>query len=138
MKYSIVQGIVTHPRLYEDLSHKNLTFYDLGDSENVVDLIKNLMADVLNPNKDANIRYVLEEFMSHRTLEVNGNNKNVIDIVRFFNVYETHYINKTGFNFYLVKREDNKILDVIDMWRCKRESKKSYFKSRRHKRNYLV
>ncbi len=138
MKYSIVQGIVTHPRIGEDLTYKNLTFYDLGESENIVDLIKNLMADVLNPSKDANIRYVLEKFMSDRTLDIAGNNKDVSNIVKFFNVYETHYINKTGFNFYLVKREDNKIIDVIDMWRCKRESKKSYFKSRRYKRNRQV
>ena len=54
MKYSIVQGIVTHPRIGEDLKNKNLTFYDLGESDNVVDLIQNLMTDVLNPSKDSN------------------------------------------------------------------------------------
>tara|TARA_A100000164_G_scaffold314644_1_gene293958 strand:- start:647 stop:1057 length:411 start_codon:yes stop_codon:yes gene_type:complete len=136
MKYSIVQGIVTHPRIGEDLTYKNLTFYDLGESGNIIDLIKNLMADILNPSKDADIRYVLEKFMSDRTLDITGKNKDVLNIINFFDVYETHYINKTGFNFYLVKREDNKILDVIDMWRCKRESKKAYFKSMRQKRNY--
>lgn len=138
MKYSIVQGIVTHPRIGEDLKNKNLTFYDLGESANVVDLIQNLMADVLNPSKDADIRYVLEKFMSDRTLDIAGSNENVSNILEFFDVYEMHYINKTGFNFYLVKREDNKILDVINMWRCKRESKKSYFKSMRRKRNHQV
>tara|TARA_Y200000002_G_scaffold376982_1_gene381793 strand:- start:5901 stop:6311 length:411 start_codon:yes stop_codon:yes gene_type:complete len=136
MKYSIVQGIVAHPRIGEDLSQKNLTFYDLGESENVVDIIKGLMKDVLNPNNDANIRHVLEDFLSYRTLDINGSNKNVIKLVEFFDVYEMHYINKTGFNFYLVKREDNKILDVIDVWRCKRESKKAYFRAIRQKSNY--
>lgn len=137
MKYSIVQGIV-HPRIGEDLTYKNITFYDLGELENVVELIRNLMKDILNPTKDSNIRHVLEDFLRYRTLDINGNNKNVVDIINFFNVYENHYVNKTGLNFYLVKREDNKILDVIDMWKCKRESKKAYFKSVRRKRNNQV
>lgn len=137
MKYSIVQGIV-HPRIGENLTYKNLTFYDLSETENIIDLIRNLMADILNPSKDADIRYVLEKFMKDRTLDIAGNNKDVSNIIKFFNVYESHYINKTGFNFYLVKREDNKILDVIDVWKCKRESKKSYFKSMQRKRNHQV
>ena len=50
MKYSIIEGIV-HPRIGEDLSHKNLTFYDLSDSESIIIINRNIMKDVINPNK---------------------------------------------------------------------------------------
>ena len=132
MKYSIVQGI-THPRLCEDLSKKNLTFYDIGDDKSSIVLLQNLMKDILNPNLSRNIRHVMEDFFKSRTICIEGDNKIAKNILSFFNVYEKCYIEKTGLNFYLVKRKDNEILDVVSCWKCERESKRSYSKSRRKK-----
>tara|TARA_B100000963_G_C22639987_1_gene679900 strand:+ start:7665 stop:8078 length:414 start_codon:yes stop_codon:yes gene_type:complete len=137
MKYSIVQDIVTHPRLYEDLSQKNIVFYDICDSELGLDLIKNLMKDILNPTKDKNIRYVMENFFKLRAIEINDKNIYVEKIIEFFNVFEKHYINKTGFNFYLVKREESKIIDVLERWRCKRETIKTFSKRSKNRKNYV-
>ena len=137
MKYSIVQDIVTHPRLYEDLSQKNIVFYDICDSELGLDLIKNLMKDILNPTKDKNIRYVMENFFKLRAIEINDKNIYVEKIIEFFNVFEKHYINKTGFNFYLVKREESKIIDVLEKWRCKRETIKTFSKRSKNRKNYV-
>ena len=133
MKYSIVQGI-THPRLAEDLSEKNITFYEIGEDKSSVILLQNLMSDVLNPNLSRNIRYVMEDFFKSRAISIEGDNKTVDKILEFFNVYERSYVNKTGLNFYLVKRKDNKILDVINCWKCERESKRSYAKSKRKRK----
>lgn len=137
MKYSMFQGIV-HPRIGEDLSHKNLTFYDIGTEANVVDVIRNLMYDIVNPNMHENIRLVLEDFFKHRAIDISKGNKTVDNIINFFYVYEAHYINRTGFNFYLVKRNENKVLDVIDVWKCKRKSKSEYSKKNRLNRHYNV
>ena len=134
MKYSIVQGI-THPRLSEDLSGKNITFYEIGEDKTSVILLQNLMKDILNPNLSRNIRYVMEDFFKSRTICIDGENKTVEKILEFFNVYERNYINKTGLNFYLVKRKDNKVLDVINCWKCERESKRAYAKSRRNRKD---
>jgi hypothetical protein len=137
MKYSMFQGI-SHPRIGEDLSRKNLTFYDIGESDDVVILIRNLMSDIVNPNKYDNISLVLEDFFKHRAIDINGGNETVNNILGFFDVYETHYINKTGFNFYLVKRNENKVLDVIDVWECKRKSRSEYAKDNRLNKFYNV
>ena len=134
MKYSIVQGI-THPRLSEDLSGKNITFYEIGEDKTSVVLLQNLMKDVLNPNLSRNIRYVMEDFFKSRTICIDGENKTVEKILEFFNVYERNYINKTGLNFYLVKRKDNKVLDVINCWKCERESKRAYAKRKRNRKD---
>lgn len=133
MKYSIVHGI-THPRLSEDLSKKNITFYEIGEDKTSVVLLQNLMKDILNPNLSRNIRYVMEDFFKSRTICVESENKTIEKILEFFDVYERNYINKTGLNFYLVKRKDNKVLDVINCWKCERESKRSYAKSKRKKK----
>ncbi len=124
------QGIA-HPRIGEDLSHKNLTFYDIGSDDNVVNIMRNLMSDIVNPNMYDNISLVFEDFFKHHAIEVNEGNETVNNILGFFDVYETHYINKTGFNFYLVKRNESKVLDVIDVWQCKRKSKSEYAKENR-------
>ena len=137
MKYSIVQGIVTHPRLCEDLSQKNIVFYDICDSELGLHLIKNLMKEILDPTKDKNIRHVMENFFKLRAINFSDNNIYVNNILEFFNVFEKHYINKTGFNFYLVKREENKVVDVLDRWKCKRETIKTFTKRRKSKKHYV-
>jgi len=137
MKYSMFQGI-THPRIGEDLSHKDLTFYDIGDGDNVIDIMRNLMSDILNPNKYDNIRLVFEDFFTHRAIDISGGNETANSILDFFDVYETHYINRTGFNFYLVKRNENKVLDVIDVWECKRKSRSEYSKENRLNKFYNV
>lgn len=135
MKYCIVQGIV-HPKLCEDLSCKNIVFYDICDSELGLPLIKNLMKDILNPNKDNNIRFVMEDFFKIRAIDVNGDNIYVKNIVDFFNAFEEYYNKKMGLNFYLVKKEGNKIVDILDKWQCKRESKTFYAK--RNKKKNIV
>ena len=136
MKYSIVQGIV-HPRLCEDLSHKNIVFYDICDSDLGLPLIKNLMEDILNPKMDNNIRYVMENFFKSRAIDIEEGNIYVNKIIEFFDVFEKHYLDKTGFNFYLVKREGNKIVNILDKWKCKREIKKTFTKRRKNRRNYV-
>ena len=73
MKYCIVQGFM-HPRLCEDLSHKNIIFYDICDSELGLPLIKNLMSEVLNPKADKDIRYVMENFFKNRAINIDENN----------------------------------------------------------------
>ena len=55
----------------------------------------------------------------------------------FFDVFEMHYYNKTGFNFYLVKREENKVVDILDRWRCKREVIKTFTKQRKNRKSYV-
>lgn len=137
MKYSMFQGI-THPRIGEDLSHKDLTFYDINDGDNVIDIMRNLMSDIVNPNMYDNIRLVFEDFFKHRAIDINGGNETVDNITKFFDVYETHYINRTGFNFYLVKRNENKVLDVIDVWDCKRKSRSEYARENRLNKFYNV
>ena len=136
MKYCIVQGII-HPKLCEDLSHKNMIFYDICDSELGLPLINNLMKDILNPNMNGNIRYVMEDFFKSRAIDINGDNIYVNNIVKFFNVFEEHYIKKMGLNFYLVKKEENKVTDILNKWQCKRESKTAYTKKKRNRKNYV-
>jgi len=137
MKYSIIQDIITHPRLYEDLSQKNIVFYDICDSELGLYLIKNLMKEILNPTKDKNIRYVMENFLKSRAIETNDKNIYIEKLIEFFNVFEEHYINKTGFYFYLVEREENKIVNVLEKWSCKRETIKTFSKRSKNKKNYV-
>ena len=137
MKYSIVQDIVTHPRLYKDLSQENVVFYDICDSELGLDLIKNLMKDILDPTKDKNIRFVMENFFKLRAIDIDGDNIYVEKIIKFFNEFEKHYINKVGFNFYLVKREENKVIDILEKWRCKRETIKTFSKRSKNRKNYV-
>jgi hypothetical protein len=134
MKYSVVHGL-THPRMSEDLSDKNITFYDIGNDKSSVILLQNLMKDILNPNLSRNIRHVMEDFFESRTICVEGENKIVKKILEFFDVYEKRYINKSGLNFYLVKRKDNQILDVINCWKSERESKRAYAKSKRNRKD---
>ena len=136
MKYSIVQGII-HPRLCEDLSHKNIVFYDICDNEIGLPLIKNLMKDILNPKMDKNIRYVMENFFKSRAINIEEENTSVDNILKFFDVFEKHYINKTGFNFYLVKREENKVVDILDKWQCKREIVKTFSKRSKNRKKYV-
>ena len=136
MKYSIVQGIL-HPRLCEDLSHKNIIFYDICDTDLGLPLIKNLMKDILNPSMDKDIRYVMEKFFKDRAINIEERNIYTDKILDFFDVFETHYYNKTGFNFYLVKREENKIVDILDRWRCKREVIKTFTKQRKNRKSYV-
>tara|TARA_B100001057_G_scaffold491451_1_gene581719 strand:+ start:361 stop:771 length:411 start_codon:yes stop_codon:yes gene_type:complete len=134
MKYCIVQGFV-HPRLCEDLSHKNIVFYDVCDSEAGLPLIKNLMSEILNPKLDKDIRYVMENFFKSRAIHIDGNNIYVNKILEFFDVFEEHYLKKIGLNFYLVRREGNKIVDVLDKWQCERESITSFTKKMRNRKN---
>jgi len=132
MKYCIVQGIV-HPRLCEDLSHKNIIFYDICDSDLGLPLIKNLMKDMLNPDMSNNLRHVMEDFFRNRAIDIEENNIYVNNIIKFFNVFEEYYVKKAGLNFYLVKKENNKILDVLNKWQCKKESKPKYVKIKKKK-----
>jgi len=125
--YSIVQGIV-HPRIGIDLSDKNLFFYDIAKEFTCIRLMNNLMKDILDNSKSKNIRHVFEDFFKERTMSPDDTNSTVQNISAFFDDYEIEYRNKTGFNYYLVKREGNKILDVVAVWKCKREQ------PRKHKR----
>jgi len=136
MKYSIVQGI-THPRLCEDLSHKNIIFYDICDADLGLPLIKNLMKDILNPAMDKDIRYVMEKFFKDRAINIEEGNIYTNKILDFFDVFENHYYNKTGFNFYLVKREGNKVVNILDRWRCKREIVKTFTKKEKNRKYYV-
>jgi len=126
--YSIVQGIV-HPRIGIDLNNKNLFFYDIAKEFTCIQLMNNLMKDILDNSKSKNIRHVFEDFFKERTMSPDDTNYTIQNISVFFNDYEVDYRNKTGFNYYLVKREDNKILDVISIWKCKREQPRMYKES---------
>ena len=126
-----------HPRLCEDLSHKNIVFYDICDTDLGLPLIKNLMKDILNPSMDKDIRYVMEKFFKDRAINIEERNIYTDKILDFFDVFEMHYYNKTGFNFYLVKREENKVVDILDRWRCKREVIKTFTKQRKNRKSYV-
>ena len=136
MKYCIVQGFI-HPRLCEDLSHKNILFYDICDSDLGLPLIKNLMSEILNPKADKDIRYVMENFFKDRAINIDENNIYVKKILEFFDVFEEHYVKKIGLNFYLVEREGNKIVNILNKWQCKRESVRSFTKKRRNRKNHV-
>ena len=136
MKYCIVQGFI-HPRLCEDLSHKNILFYDICDSNLGLPLIKNLMSEILNPKADKDIRYVMENFFKDRAINIDENNIYVKKILEFFDVFEEHYVKKIGLNFYLVEREGNKIINILNKWQCKRESVRSFTKKRRNRKNHV-
>ncbi len=136
MKYCIVQGFI-HPRLCEDLSHKNILFYDICDSDLGLPLIKNLMSEILNPKADKDIRYVMENFFKDRAINIDENNIYVKKILEFFDVFEEHYVKKIGLNFYLVEREGNKIINILNKWQCKRESVRSFTKKRRNRKNHV-
>ena len=95
------------------------------------------MKDILNPSLDKNIRYVMENFFKSRAIDIEEGNIYVDKILDFFDVFEEHYINKTGFNFYLVKREENKIVNVLDKWKCRREVIKTFSKRRKNRKKYV-
>lgn len=122
--YSVVCGL-THPRLCEDISHKNFEFFDI--SENSIDtvILINLMKEVLDNNNDKNIVQVFEDFFASRAIESGDENFYYQRILKFFAEYNRFYMgNKnTAFKFYLVKRNpsENKVLDVVKSWKSYRE-----------------
>lgn len=135
--YSIVQGIV-HPRIGVDLQNKNLNFYDISESQTCIHLMNNLMKDILDNTKSKNIRHVFEDFFKVRALDLEGSNYMLNNISVFFNDYEELYRTKTGFNFYLVKREENKILNVFSVWKCKRENPKGHRRKSKKRVNKIL
>jgi len=137
MRYSVIHDM-NHPRLCEDLSGKNIIYYDISDSHAETLLLKNLMKEILDPSKHKNIRIVFEDFLKSRTLDRADTNHTVQRIEEFFKVYEKHYNNKTGFNFYLVEREGNKIVDIHRKWKCKRENPFVYTGNRKNKKRVNI
>ena len=133
--YSVVCGL-THPRLCEDISHKNFEFFDI--SENSIDtvILINLMKEVLDNNNDKNIVQVFEDFFASRAIESGDENLHYQRILKFFTEYNKFYMgnNNTAFKFYLVKRspEENKVLDVVKSWKSYRE--KDTFVSKKKKK----
>lgn len=137
MRYSVIHDM-NHPRLCEDLSNKNIIYYDISDSLAETLLLKNLMIEILDPTKHKNIRIVFEDFLKSRTLDKSDTNHTVQRIKEFFKVYEKYYNNKTGFNFYLVEREENKIVDIHYKWKCKRKSPLVYTANRKNKKRVNI
>lgn len=122
--YSVVCGL-THPRLCEDISHKNFEFFDISEDSIGTVVLINLMKDVLNINKNKNIVQVFEDFFASRAIESGDENLHYQRILKFFTEYHKFYMgNKTtAIKFYLVKRspDGNKVLDVIKSWKSYRE-----------------
>lgn len=122
--YSVVYGL-THPRLCEDISHKNFEFFDISEDRVGTVVLINLMKDVLDINKNKNIVQVFEDFFVSRAIESGDKNLHYQRILKFFAEYHKFYMgNKTtAVKFYLVKRsqDGNKVLDVIKSWKSYRE-----------------
>lgn len=120
--YKIFHGPI-HPRLYENIDSKSFDFFDIGNNKSNVTLVKNLMKEILDPNTSSDIRIVYEDFLKSRALNLLQNNKDIIMIEKFFNVFEKYYKNKNGLNFYLLKMSDcgDKVIDIYHSWNSKKE-----------------
>lgn len=134
--YSIVAGI-THPRIGKNLDHKNLEFFDIGETESEMLIVKNLMKDILNYDKNKNIVKVFEEFFRLRAISTKTNNLHYKRILNFFVEYNKTYLGykSSGIKYYLVKRniKENKILDVISVWKSNREKEEFSVKKSKKK-----
>lgn len=134
--YSVVCGL-THPRLCEDISHKNFEFFDISEDRVGTVVLINLMKDVLDLNKNKNIVQVFEDFFASRAIESGDENLHYQRILKFFTEYNKFYMgNKnTAFKFYLVKRSpgESKVLDVVKSWKSYRE-KDTFMPKKKKKR----
>jgi hypothetical protein len=139
--YSVVCGL-THPRLCEDISHKNFEFFDISEDSIGTVVLINLMKDVLNPNKNKNIVQVFEDFFASRAIESGDENLHYQRILKFFTEYHRFYMgNKTtAIKFYLVKCSPggNKVLDVIKSWKSYREKDEFKVKKKSKKNKHRV
>ena len=112
--YKVFIGF-THPRIKEDLSNKEITYYDICKDEVDIHIFSNLM-DELVKNRRKKIDFVFEDFFASRAIDLEENNLLINNIKRFFKVFKENFeINKkNGFKFYLLKIENNVVHDVIN------------------------
>ena len=138
--YSVVCGI-NHPRLCEDISHKNFEFFDIGEDEANTIILTNLMKKVLDNNSNKNIVKVFEEFFDDRAISNDRGNIYYQRILAFFVEYNKWYNgNKSSaIRFYLVKRnvEESKVVDVVKMWKAYREQKENFTLKKKRSNNRL-
>jgi hypothetical protein len=139
--YSVVFGL-SHPRLCEDISHKNFEFFDISEDNIGTVILMNLMKDVLNVNKNKNIVQVFENFFLNRAIEPEDKNVYYQRILKFFTVYHKFYTGSkpSAVKFYLVKlnHDKSKVLDVIKSWKTYREKDDTSIKKKSKKNNNRV
>jgi hypothetical protein len=135
--FSVVCGI-NHPRLCEDISHKNFEFFDIGNYKSDTVILINLMKEVLDNKSNNNIVQVFEDFFESRTITNDDSNIFYQRILSFFVEYNKWYNGKkaTAVKFYLVKRdvEENKVTDVLVSWKAFREQEKFVSKIKKKKK----
>ncbi len=114
--YKVFIGF-THPRIQEDLSNKQITYYDICDKEIDIHIFTNLM-DELVKNRSKKIDFVFEDFFTSRAVDLSCNNKLINNIKKFYEAFKYNFdVNKkNGTKFYLLKVEDNIVNDVINFW----------------------
>ena len=136
--FSIVFGIV-HPRLFKDLKGSTCNFFDIGKDEVSTIIFKNLMKEVLDCKNHKNLDIVFEDFFKSRAIEKDSNQhfKNIYEV---FTEYKKWYTGSkvTGVKMYLVKKEENKVVDIICRWKTFRESPGYIPKKRRSKKSFNV
>ena len=121
--YYIYTGI-THPRLCEKIELDSKFAY-VGSEANTSLFIN--MLDALSASKDKFLEDTFEKFLIDRAIfiEKSRDNKNLRDLKKVFDSFNAFYTgNKpNAFKLYLLKFEDDKVKDVIKVWKTYKEKK---------------
>ena len=121
--YYIYTGI-THPRLCEKIELDSKFAY-VGNEANT-DLFINML-NTLSVSKDKFLEDTFEKFLIDRAIfiEKSRDNKNLRDLKKVFDSFNEFYTgNKpNAFKLYLLKFEDDKVKDVIKVWKTYKEKK---------------
>ena len=135
---SVVFGI-THPRLCEELPEGKYEFFDIGETEVSAIILQNLMKDLLDYNSPANINLVFNDFCNRRTL-TNDENQHFMRLKSIFQEFSKWYngVKASATKMYLVKREGNKVVDVLQRWNTYREPPYYVSKKRKPKKSFNV
>ena len=114
--YKVFIGF-THPRICEDLSSKDIIFYDICEDLSNISFFTNLM-DELVKNRSKKLDFIFNDFFISRAVDLNSNNYMVKNIKSFYLHFKNNFEikKKNGIKFYLLKIEDNKVSDVINCW----------------------
>ena len=133
---SVVFGI-THPRLCEELPEGKYEFFDIGETEVSAIILQNLMKDLLDYNSPANINLVFNDFCNRRTL-TNDENQHFMRLKSIFQEFSKWYngVKASATKMYLVKREGNKVVDVLQRWNTYREPPYYVSKKRKSKKSF--
>jgi hypothetical protein len=135
---SVVFGI-THPKLCEELPEGKYQFFDIGETEADVTILKNLMSELLDYSSHPNIEIVFSDFCDSRALN-NENNYHHISLKNAFKEFARWYTGlKTSVTkMYLVEREGNKVLNIYRRWNTYRENPNYVPKKRKSKKSFHV